>query len=307
MLSSAQNSLKFHSNSLKSLKFKMSLSTTNQTEADVEVYFEMSEAVSVYFTNKLGKVATQHDILLTGLSIDDFKADAKYETKFLVMSNDRNIWVEIFEGLSTDEERIDFALLTLYRNSQLSTIHISSLKQIVDDVITPYMKLLTMCNDDSASRKLLNHILIIPKLMQHYHLMFSYGVINFVNRSTSYGIIANDSSKVVCRISFAALGNIVLSHGDSIECASLILGQQDPFKKNGTTIKYNIETLVHKSIEMRLYDEADMYNSLLTIKGKQLYNVYGNKVNNQIVWTAMANHQAIKQQTDSYYSSCPLK
>lgn len=261
---------------------------------DTKVYTEMVTAVSMFFKQNLGDLINKHDELLRSLTNEDLKIPTTLTADEIKMAvSNRNKWIKIVSGM--DNKHIsEFILLTIYRNSGLSVLHISCLEQLSKDVITEYLN-----RGPNFYQMMLHHILVISRMMKHYDEAFSYGLINFMNRESTPQILTNNDN--VFRISFMKLGGIALSCKNSRNLIDhYLIG-----KTRGNELKvdaierYNIQTIDCDEVVLRLINKDAIIKYIKSFP--RLYNVYGLNTTIKNVEDAIAAHKKISDMNDIEY------
>lgn len=274
-------------------------------EADKKDKSEWIKASDVAKENKNNEWIKASDIVNENKNNEWVKASDITDEKEWVKAIDnakrnaalnRDEWVKIVSGMEIKQLRM-FALLTLYRNSGISVLHVSALNQIYDNVIFDYTNQSNHSYNVDNLNKLLFHILIIARIMRYYDELFSYGLINFVQRDNLNSLISSGRDQNLFRISFSQLGNIVhsqLSDGIShkligVQCAKNV-------KIHGYE-QYKGKTLHCDSISIPIMDKKDVIRYIRS--HSKVYNVYGNP---HIIDSAFENHAYIKIANENKYS-----
>ena len=119
--------------------------SVDEDNSKVDYIKSQSLALSNRFKRSLGNNATVHDELLKNLTLDnmkiekpDEKHDAKKTKKHTKMVKH---WVDIMKALRTENEKIDFAALTVFRNSGIPTLDNKHIEQIIECIIKPYLNM----------------------------------------------------------------------------------------------------------------------------------------------------------------------
>jgi hypothetical protein len=179
-----------------------------------DAYLDMINIVIKHFTSHMDeKFIKGNDKLLIKLTIDDLaereEGDVIDENEAKEAKANRGLWIDTLEKLKTNESKAAFAALTVYRNSGVPVLHLNNIEHIAADVAYPY--LVKVNNNRENNVMMLNHILLISKLLKHYSRIFALGLAAFINRETATAILTNKNNTYVnvFRLSFSRLGELV--------------------------------------------------------------------------------------------------
>lgn len=273
---------------------------TDSQPVKLDEFTNMIKRDRQFFDKNLGELSTKHDKFLIALTIDDLALDKLVDDEKSA-ATDRTEWIKLVSTMSKEGLEM-FALLTLYRNSGIAVLHYSALSQILDNVILPYTNLSDHTFTAENLNRLLFHILVIAKIMKHYDELFSYGLINFVTRDNADLLTNERKNSHVFRISFSKLGNIVhterISRGVYSIVKHSIFGEDcaSNMKRHSST-KYKGSTLKCETVEVQLYDKAEMIDYM-----KHIPNVYNAYDDAESVKRAFINHILIQKVNNNTYA-----
>lgn len=283
--------------------------SVDEDNSKVDYIKSQSLALSNRFKRSLGNNATVHDELLKNLTLDnmkiekpDEKHDAKKTKKHTKMVKH---WVDIMEALRTENEKIDFAALTVFRNSGIPTLDNKHIEQIINCIIKPY---LNMENEKIPLKEqlelLLNHLLLLAICIKHYASFITKGLINFYNRVDATNIVKKNHI-IVIRSSFSQVG--VIAHtsyrfGIESEQHTLINEIQDIIIDKKIT--YNVKTL-HNNMAIQSSPveliKHDCFENFLA-KCKNIHNIMGNVTKSQLD-AIDSQYLSIKSGNNSHYGN----
>lgn len=261
-------------------------------------YVNMINSVSVNFNRILGsQFVREIDNFLLNLSINDLKivkvevegeveGEAEGEAKANEKSKEliaREEWINIIKNLDTDEKRISFTLLTIYRNSRVSVLHSDIIDQILDNIIKPYFDKKNnpddIVTDDEIYTTMLNHALLFSRLVEHYKILFESGSLCAIRRENSHTILLQDEKQktIILRVSFGRLGDIVVSQIFKGEFHHATLGENKTPDQKVEVIKYSFKTFDCGNVVMFLFDIEQLIQYLKDLKKNMtVYNLFGN-------------------------------
>jgi hypothetical protein len=282
-------------------------------------YVDMIDMVKEYFKNQLGEQFIKEiDNFLLSLSIDDLKSVNKVEVEGEVENEAkadekskeliaREKWINIIKNLDTDEKRTAFTLLTIYRNSKVSVLHLSIIEQISDNIVKPYFDKKNnpddAVTDDEIYTTLLNHVLMFSRLVEHYRRLFESGSLCAINRANSHVILLRDEKRktIILRVSFSKLGDIVVSQIFEGLYLHTLLGENKTSNQKVEVINYSFTTFDCKNVVMFLFDVEQLIQYLKNLKKTMtVYNLFGN---NDIVLDTATTEQLSRTNNSCYTSN----
>jgi hypothetical protein len=284
------------------------------SKTDLEsIYADMIVKVHDYFSMSLShELLTAHTDLLKRLSIRDRRTDLSYPEfkEYDTIIKDRLKWIEIVHGLN-EVEMQKFALYTLFVNSKLSVIHITSLGNILLDIVKPYIVLYSDKKDIRHLERLLLHILVISRMMQHYVYLFSYGFINFIHRDRVHQYIKN--GECMYRVSFNMLGYIIESYINDKGITHHPLGREDSYtvlKENKRVENYDIRTIECDRVVLTIFDQDILQDVITGQDTSKVFNVFNRDGINVTVADLVKlidRHAVIAQVNSDSYLNVPAQ
>lgn len=272
----------------------------NNADINTICFQKKASSVNDYFAKHIRFLIKKHNKLLKNLSIEDCKEKSLLSEEEKQKAVDlRSEWIDIISSLSNDKARI-FAIFTLYRNSGLSTISENSFDHISTHVINKYILTHNPSDVDRNSIvELLEHILIISRIIRHYNEAFSYGMISFMNGESATNLLQRDKNYNVYRISYTKFGMLVrtFSHNNFYKHKYL---EEENYSclKTEITETYNL-TIQKDPLKIDLINKDNII-ALINSKG-EYYNSYGNDITTKDVNYAIKTHDQLVVENDGKY------
>ena len=236
-----------------------------------------TQTLHVLFERNLAslKGIAWYDKLLRELTIDDKMSGWSPNVEFEYdAEKNRESWINIFNKLPNDTEKCWFAALTVYRNSGIACMHKNNIYDIMKHVVAPYM------SEKLSVELLLNHLLVVSKIANHYQKLATTGLLNFVDSKFAEDQFLFGMYDNIFRLSFSRPGELVHSYlikkdGLSFTKHRLL---DDGFVGSSpiTRINFDVEIRKCNGVSIVLYKVEDVYNYIKAYKN--VLNPYGDGI-----------------------------